>query len=140
MITQAYEKFYDPKFIQTEEEQTQAQMLQSFASNTNDDVDKIKYQWVYFLPCALALNGGNAYWEKRGKAVFSRLQKDLLITVRKSLAASLVEIVKLIDLGTSVENQRFIVEALQTFNQDIDEVKSKLTPKLCEIICLFPEE
>lgn len=86
-------------------------MLQSFASNPNDDIDKIKYQWAYYLPCALLLNGGEVYWERKGKAVFSRLQKDLLINVRKSLAASLIEVVKLIDMQ-SLDNQRFIVEAL----------------------------
>jgi hypothetical protein len=102
-------------------------MLQSFASNNTDDIDKVKYQWAYYLPCALALNGGQAFWEKRGMQVFKRLYKDLLISVRKSLAASLTDVIKLVDMR-NVENQRFFVEILQAFSADIDEIKAKLNP------------
>ena len=68
----AFDIFYDPKMISTEEDpQMQAQlMLQSFTANQNDDVDKVKYYWAYFIPCAIVLNGGNHYWESKIKEVF----------------------------------------------------------------------
>lgn len=60
LITKAFDVFYDPKMISGEEdEKQQAQMmLQSFTANSNDDIDKVKYYWAYFIPCALMLNGG----------------------------------------------------------------------------------
>jgi len=45
-------------------------MLQSFTANQNDDVDKVKYYWAYFIPCSLVLNGGNIYWESKIRDVF----------------------------------------------------------------------
>jgi hypothetical protein len=73
-------------------------MLQSFTANQNDDIDKVKYYWAYFMPCALLLNGGNSYWELRLREIFTRLYKDVLLNVRKSLAAGMFEIMKLVDM------------------------------------------
>jgi hypothetical protein len=87
-------------------------ILQSFAPNQNDDVDKIKYYWSFFMPCAILLNGGQAYWYFKVKPVFVKLHKDILLNVRKSLAASLYEVMKLVDME-SMENQAFFMDVLR---------------------------
>lgn len=87
-------------------------MLQSFTANQNDDVDKVKYYWAYFIPCSLVLNGGNVFWESKIKDVFQKLYKDVLVNVRKSLAAGMVETMKLVDMD-SKNNQKFFIEALK---------------------------
>lgn len=87
-------------------------MLQSFTANQNDDVDKIKYYWAYYIPCSLLLNGGNKFWEMKIRDIFSRLYKDVLVNVRKSLAAGMIEIMKLVDME-SKQNQKFFIEALK---------------------------
>lgn len=103
-------------------------MLQSFTANSNDDIDKVKYYWAYFIPCALMLNGGQNYWESRIKGVFQKLYKDILLNVRKSLAAGLYEIMKLVDLKNQ-ENQKFFIEALvQLLSADIPEIRAKVAP------------
>ena len=51
-ISRAYEVFYDLKLITIDDEQSQS-MLQSFAPTSNDDIDKVKYNWAYYIPCAL---------------------------------------------------------------------------------------
>jgi hypothetical protein len=30
--------------------------------NSNDDADKIKFNWAYYLPCCLLINGGERFW------------------------------------------------------------------------------
>jgi hypothetical protein len=77
-------------------------MLQSFTANQTDDIDKVKYYWAYFMPCALLLNGGNSYWESRLREIFTRLYKDVLLNVRKSLAAGMFEIMKLVDMESKL--------------------------------------
>ena len=69
-------------------------MLQSFAATPIDDFDKVKYSWAYFMPCALLLNNGQIYWDTRLKTIYSKLFKDLLLNVRKSLSSSLYEVMK----------------------------------------------
>ena len=121
--------------------QSQAQlMLQSFTANQNDDVDKVKYYWAFFMPCALLLNGGTHYWDSRIKDIFTKLYKDVLLNVRKSLAAGMYDIMKLVDMEQK-QNQRFFVEALKQFiAADIPEVKVKIAPHLCQIVNLYKDE
>ena len=114
-------------------------ILQSFAPNQNDDVDKIKYYWSFFMPCAILLNGGQPYWYFKVKPVFLKLHKDILLNVRKSLAASLFEVMKLVDMD-SKEDQAFFMDVLRHFMSDIEEVKAKITPNLCKIVGLYPED
>jgi hypothetical protein len=33
--------------------------------NANDDVEKIKFNWAFNLPCVLLINGGQAFWEQK---------------------------------------------------------------------------
>ena len=115
-------------------------MLQSFTANQNDDVDKVKYYWAYFIPCSLVLNGGNVFWESKIRDVFQKLYKDVLVNVRKSLAAGMVEIMKLVDME-SKNNQKFFIEALKQFTSaDIPDVKAKISPQLCSIVNLYKDE
>jgi hypothetical protein len=50
------------------------------------------------MPCAILLNGGQPYWYFKVRPVFVKLHKDILLNVRKSLAASLYEVMKLVDM------------------------------------------
>lgn len=67
------------------------------------------------------------------------MYKDLLITVRKSLASSIVEVMKLVNMDLE-DNQHFFTEVFTTYLNDIDDVKQKILPQLCKIISLFPKE
>lgn len=107
--------------------------------NQSDDVDKIKHCWAFFLGCALTINGGQTYWESKLKSIYQRLFKDILQNVRKSLASSLVEIVKLVDMEL-VENQQFFLEVLNFYLNDLEDIKQKVTPHLCKFIASYPEE
>jgi hypothetical protein len=52
--------------------------------------------WAFNMPCILLVNGGKKYWKSNLKEVYKGFYKDILLGVRKSLAASLIEIAKLI--------------------------------------------
>lgn len=52
--------------------------------------------WAFNMPCILLVNGGKKYWTSNLKEVYKGLYRDILLGVRKSLAASVVEIAKLI--------------------------------------------
>lgn len=92
-------------------------------------MDKIKECWAFNFPCLLLVNGGKAYWTRHAKAIYTILHKDILLNVRKSLAASLVEIGKLIDLKEDLDendDRTFMVEVANHLLSDVDEVKSNL--------------
>lgn len=76
------------------------------------------------------------------KEIYKTLYKEILLGVRKSLAAGLIEVAKLIDLKeqSRIEDQMFIVEVANHFLSDAEEVRLKLLPNLCELISLFPED
>lgn len=44
----------------------------SFMQNKPDDVDVegIRYQWAYNLPCALMVNGGQKFWFSHLKSFY----------------------------------------------------------------------
>lgn len=113
------------------------------SSNAQDEIDKIKECWAFNFPCVLLVNGGKAYWTRVAKAVYAILTKDILINVRKSLAASLIEICKLIDLKSDLDendDRTFMVEVANNLLGDADEIKLNLLPNLCEFVSLFPED
>lgn len=71
------------------------------------------------------------------------LYKDILINVRKSLAASLVEICRQIGLKDQLdedEDWTFMVEVANHLLADTDEIKLNLLPLLCEFVSMFPHE
>lgn len=59
-----------------------------------EDMDKIKQSWAYNMPCVLLINGGKQYWDSRIRQIYDKLYKDVLLSVRKTLASSLLEIMK----------------------------------------------
>eukprot|EP00347_Sterkiella_histriomuscorum_P014101 403362163 len=136
-IHNSFNIFYDMKYIQSGDEDQS--ICQSFMGNQNDDIDKVKYCWAFYIGCALTINGGQTYWETKLRSIYQKLYKDILLNVKKSLASSLVEIVKLVDIE-SQENQQFFLEVLNHFLGDIEEIKSKLTPELCKFIAVYPSE
>jgi len=84
-------------------EESKSNKRLSMSSNAQDEIDKIKECWAFNFPCILLVNGGKSYWTQTAKAVYQVLQKDVLINVRKSLAASLVEICRLINLSDDAD-------------------------------------
>ena len=71
------------------------------------------------------------------------LQKDVLINVRKSLAASLVEICRLISLNDDLDendDRTYMVEVANQFLADADEIKLNLMPNLIDFVALFPAD
>ena len=77
----------------------EASISASFMNNSMDDLDKIKEMWAFNLPCLLLVNGGRPYWLLKLRNVYINFYKDILINVRKSLAAGLVDLAKLIEIG-----------------------------------------
>jgi len=62
------------------------------------------------------------------------LYKDMLLSVRKSIASGLIEVAKLIDLVDekyASENQTFLIEVINHFMTDIEEVKAKVVGNIC---------
>ena len=113
------------------------------SSNAQDEVDKIKECWAFNFPCVLLVNGGKPYWTRVAKAVYSVLTKDILINVRKSLAASLIEVCRLIGLKDDLDendDRTFMVTVANNLLDDADEIKLNLLPNLCEFVSLFPED
>jgi hypothetical protein len=91
----------------------------------------------------LLVNGGKTYWGRTVKAVYKVLYKDILLNVRKSLAASLVEVCRLIELKGDLDeddDRTFVVEVVNHLLEDDDEVKLNLLPNLVEFVALFPED
>ena len=63
--------------------------------------------------------------------------------MRRSLAASLVEICRLINLTDSLDendDRTFMVEVANQLLEDADEIKLNLLPNLCEFVALFPPD
>ena len=113
------------------------------SSNAQDEIDKIKECWAFNFPCVLLVNGGKNYWNSTARAVYKVLHRDILINVRKSLAASLVEICKLIGLKDDLDendDRTFMVEVANTFLVDADEIKMNFLPNLCDFASLFPAD
>lgn len=58
----------------------------------------------------------------------------MLLSVRKSIAAGLIEVAKLIDLVDekyASENQTMLIEVINHFMTDIEEVKGKVVGNIC---------
>ena len=127
----------------TEEEKLDSSKKLTMSSNAQDEIDKIKECWAFNFPCVLLVNGGKAYWTRVARAVYQVLYRDILINVRKSLAASLVEICRLIGLkdeNDENDDRTFMVEVANHLLADVDEIKLNILPNLCEFVSLFPED
>ena len=116
----------------------------SMSSTALDEHDKMKEMWAFNMPCMLLVNNGRLFWTDTARDVYKMLYKDVLIKIRVSLAASLIEIVKLINLKEDTEeaneDRTLIVEVANHLLSDEDQVRIKLLPNLCELISHFPEE
>lgn len=125
------------------EEARAAKMLSISSSNAKQDqIDKVKEMWAFNMPCLLLVNGGRPFWIAKAKQIYKLISKDILLSVRKSLAASLVEIARLLDLKDeeAEEERSFLVDVANNLLSDVDEVKLNLLPNVCDFISLFPEK
>ena len=81
-------------------------------SDGSDDVETVKAMWAYNMPCVLLVNGAKEYWTAKMQPIYAKLYKDELVLVRKSLAAGLNEVVKMLDLASqdsSDKNSTFLL-------------------------------
>lgn len=85
-----------------------------------EDLDKIKQSWAYNMPCVLLINGGKQYWDTRIRQIYDKLYKDVLLSVRKTLASSLLEIMKQAQLKKQKPN---------SFNDDLNSVLNSTAKK-----------
>jgi hypothetical protein len=107
-------------------------LTESFMAN-EDSTDKLREMWAFNLPCALLVNSPS-YWPKL-KPVYTEIFKDLQLSVKRSLAASLIEVCK-IHL-----DQEFMLEVITFFLLcDLEEVKQKIVPNLVDLVKLYPSE
>ena len=116
----------------------------TMSSTALDEHDKLKEMWAFNLPCMLLVNNGRQFWTETARDIYKVLYKDVLIKIRVSLAASLIEIAKLINLKEDSEDanedRTLMVEVANHLLSDEDAVRLKLIPNLCEFITHFPEE
>jgi len=98
----------------------------SFGACT-DDVDKLKFQWAFNMPAVLLVQGPS-YWDNSLKQVHTYLQGDLQISVRKTLAAGLKEIIGLIEVDGG--SKEMLIDYVKGVLKDIDEVRVKVMPAL----------
>lgn len=91
--------FYDPSIISPFSlEGENNQICSSFMGAPTDDLDKIKYSWAFNMPCILLVNGGQSFWQQRAMSVYEMLSKEIILNIRKTLASSLVEVMKLVNM------------------------------------------
>lgn len=108
------------------------EITESFMAN-EDSADKLKQMWAFNLPCTLLVNSAH-YWPKL-KPIYEEIYRDLQICVKRSLAASLIEI------GRIHLDEEFLLEVIKYYLAcDLEEVKGKIVPNLVEFVRLYPEE
>lgn len=103
MVREMCETYYDMKLIfgSIEDKDLEDSFLNrleeySFAQNQSDDVDKIRYYWAYNLPCAILVTESDSkFWLNNLKPIYEMLHKDVLINVRKAMAAGYKDVIRL---------------------------------------------
>jgi len=126
-ITDVCNQFYDIELLKGEK-QKNADVSDSFM--TDDDTEKIKEMWAYHMPCVLLIHKAE-YWQKL-KPIYSEIYTDLSLVVRKSLAASLLEIAKI------RLDEPFFTQVLTTYTSatENEEVKSRSFQHLIDYVKL----
>jgi hypothetical protein len=88
-IKEVSDNFYDLQLLVGKHE---TDLTESFMAN-EDSTDKLREMWAFNLPCALLVNSAS-YWPKL-KPVYTEIFKDLQLSIKRSLAASLIEVCKI---------------------------------------------
>ena len=87
--------FFDLELLKSPSTAKSDDLTDSFMGN-EDSSDKIKEMWAFNLPCVLLVNGPTqAYWQQRIKSIYKKIYTDLQLCVKRSLAASIIDISKL---------------------------------------------
>lgn len=103
LVREMCETYYDMKLIfgSIEDKDLEDSFINrleeySFAQNQSDDIDKIRYYWAYNMPCAILVTESDPkFWLNNLKQIYEMLHKDVLINVRKAMAAGYKEVIKL---------------------------------------------
>jgi hypothetical protein len=128
-IREVSDSFYDLQLLVGKKE---VDLTESFMTN-EDSTDKLRQMWAFNLPCTLLVNSAT-YWP-RLKPVYIEIFKDLQLTIKRSLAASLIEVSKL------HLDEDFMLEVVKYFLIcDLEEVKQKIVPNLVEFVKLYPKD
>jgi len=94
-IREVSDKFYSmsrldkrPETAKKEEEDKRMQNItsaRSSPSNENEageDIEAVKHNWAYNMPCVLLINGGRSYWVSKILPIYRVLYKDPMVKVR----------------------------------------------------------
>lgn len=111
--------FYDTSLLGKDEmkdldiEESLMEKVDEFAGK-NEDVEKVKNQWAYNLPCALLVNGGQKYWLAHLKPIYKILLKDTPTEAKTALSAGFKELINLVSIEKleSKEERQFILEIM----------------------------
>lgn len=139
------ETYYDMKLIfgSIEEKDLEDSFMNkleeySFAQNKSDDLDKVRYYWAYNLPCAIQVLDSNVnFWNTHLRNVYDMLYKDILLTVRTSMAAGFKEIIKMInfDLLEKESDKEYFINVLNSYLKDKDQgICKKVLPTICGVV------
>jgi len=128
-IREVTDYFYDLALIKGHTTK-EPEITESFMAN-EDSTDKLKEMWAFNLPCALLVNSAD-YWPKI-KPIYEEIYRDLQISIKRSLAASLIEV------GKIHLDQDFLLEVIRHFLlSDLAEVNQKIVPNLIDFVKLYP--
>lgn len=117
--------FYDLEFLKAEKVNIQAE--DSFMSD--DESEKIKEMWAFHMPCVLLVQKSE-FWPTL-KQIYQEIYTDIAVPVKRSLAASFLEITKL------HLDEQFMTPVLQSFaTSPVEEVRQKVYPHLIPYIKL----
>lgn len=94
-IKEVSDMFFNLDLLKTPSTGKSDDLADSFMGN-EDSTDKIKEMWAFNLPCVLLVNApASVYWQQRIKSIYKEIYTDLQLCVKRSLAASIIEIAKL---------------------------------------------
>ena len=101
----------------------------------------MKYYWAFNLPCALLVNGGQAFWFKHLKSIYTMLYKDSLINVRTTMSAGFKKIIDLLDIQKmeKEEERKFFVDVMNHYLNDSEAISAKVLPDICHLVSKFPD-
>ena len=103
----------------------------SFMNNSSDDIDRIRHCWAFNLPAALDILG-SYYWQTRLFPIYAKLQTDIQLCVRKTLASSFGDVIKRV-MPKDCFNQEMkecFEKIIKVSLDDIDEIRIKILPHL----------
>lgn len=115
-------------------------ILGQFISMANDPIgdinidDELKHYCAYSFP-AVFLTLGKSKWEEL-RDLYHKLLQSRNVSVKKTLAASLHEIAKILEDSNQIEDE--LVTVFEDMIQDVEEVQQEILKNLAVFLSLLP--